>query len=392
MMLALAAGWLALRADPPAYPRARVAWAFEVFKGNDPHREEILKKLHDESPTDGALCFYYGYAVLVRASAMEAGPKRTALIKEARGYVLQAQKSGYVQPLVELALGTFHEDGSFNVESFSPNRRVDACIKAAEKAFATRKYEDALRAYQDALAIDPTSYSATLFLGDVYFATNRPADAVRWFDKAIALNPNLETAHRYRGDALEKLGRSGEALDSFVAAVVADPYNRLPWNALTVVAQQRGYAVRFRAAPLPKADIKMEKGGCSIILPNEPGVLTVAYGTMRAAWIEKHRPKAVGDPHYRQSLEEEREVLGLVLESALAMAKSPEQKANPDREVALTETSFNELRQIANAGLLEPHILLTRANADLAQDYGPYREKHREQIAAYLRRFYLGLE
>jgi tetratricopeptide (TPR) repeat protein len=387
--------WLAppaVRADPLADAAALHVRAQEVFKGNDPHREEILKKLHDENPNDGSLCFYYGYALLVRAGSMDPGPKRVALVKEGRRYLLQAQKSGLVQPLIEMALGTFHEDGTFAAQSFSKDSQVDACVKAAEKAFAARKFDEALRHYQEALAVDPANYSATLYTGDTYFSTGRLEDALKWFDRAIALDPNRETAYRYRGDALEKLHRQGEALDSFVAAVVAEPYNRLPWNTLTVVAQQRGYAAKYRAAPLPRAEVKLEDGKPAIVLPPNPGALTLAYAAARVAWFGENRAQVFPDGSYRQSLAEEKHVLESLLAIALELRDSSGQKSEPDREVALTEASFHELKQIVDAGLLEPHILLTRANRDLAQDYGPYREKNREKLAEYIRRFYLGLE
>jgi tetratricopeptide (TPR) repeat protein len=392
MALGLSLAQTIARADTsPDVPSIR-ARAFEIFKGNDPQREEMLKKLHDEAPSDGLVCFCYGYSLLVRATTMDPGRKRIALIKEGRGYVLQAQKSGLNQPLIEVALTEFHEDGTFIVSTYSKNEKVDACIKSAEKAFAARDYDAALLHYKEALVIDPSNYNATLYTGDAYFASGHLEEAVQWFDRAIALDPNRETAYRYRGDALDKLHHSSEALNSFVAAVVADPYSRLPWNTLTVVAQRQGYFAKFRAAPLPKAEIKIEKGKCSIILPPDQGVLTLAYGTFRAAWISENQAGVLAGDHYRQSLAEEKKVLTDLLETALRLKESPEQKSNHDREVALTETSFLELKQIVDAGLLEPHILLTRANQDIAQDYAAYRDRNREKIAAYIERFYLGKE
>lgn len=50
-----------------------------------------------------------------------------------------------------------------------------------------------------------------------------------------------------------------------------------------------------------------------------------------------------------------------------------------------------QLQEIDDAGLLEAHVFLFRANRDIAADYAKYRDANREKLRDYLRRFYLHL-
>jgi tetratricopeptide (TPR) repeat protein len=386
--LLLAALALPARAEPAADFSKRKAEAEALAQKNDPRAEAMLRQLMQEAPNDSWLSFRYGYSLLIRATTMKAGPERTALVKNGRSYLLKAKAAGLDEPLIDPALAIYHEDGSISEnENFSKDAQADTCIKAAEKSFAQGKFDEAMRNYRKALKVDPENFTATLYIGDTYFAQDRLEDAITWYGKAIDLRPNVETSYRYRADALRKLGRANEAINSYVAAVVADPYSRLTWHSLTMTARAMGYAVRYRASPLPKADLTLTEDKKDIMLPSNSGGLTLAYATARAKWVEDNHALAFAGGHYRQSLAEEKSAL----EALLQVVAGAKQRAGPtDPELGHLEAELGELEAIAKAGLLEPHILLTRANADIAQDYAAYRKNNREKIATYLKQFYLG--
>jgi hypothetical protein len=69
------------------------------------------------------------------------------------------------------------------------------------------------------------------------------------------------------------------------------------------------------------------------------------------------------------------------------------QKSSEDIAAYLSEVepSIRQLEELIAAGMLEPHILLFRADADIAQHYPAYREKHRQKIREYLIKYYLHL-
>lgn len=373
--------------DTDSYEKRR-AQALELNDRHSPDAEKALKALLKENPKDSIVKIKYAYCLFYRAQGMPEGRKRKALIKEARSYIVQAKDSRVEQPLIDLILNATNEDGSEAKARFSQSNRADDLIKQAEKAYSAHDFAKARDFYQQALQSEPTNYPATLFIGDAYFTEGKLPESIEWFTKAAALNPNIETAFRYWGDALAKLGRNDEALERYLEAVVADPYNKMPRHTLTVFAQHRGLAVRFQASPLPDAGVKVGKEKVELAIGENAGVLTMSYAIFRAGWINEHKmAESKNAPKYRQTLAEEKATLELL---RITFFEMKEGQTEVDREIALYATAFKELQQICDAGMLEPHILFTRATPDIAQDYAAYRAEHRDLLITYLKRFYLG--
>ena len=82
---------------------------------------------------------------------------------------------------------------------FSARKEVDDAIREGEAAFARSDFPAAIAAYLRALDLDPKTYSAALFTGDVYFNMNQMDKAGEWFARAIAIDPDQEAAYRYLG-------------------------------------------------------------------------------------------------------------------------------------------------------------------------------------------------
>jgi tetratricopeptide (TPR) repeat protein len=90
--------------------------------------------------------------------------------------------------------------------------------------YSSDRYEDALAAYDQALALDPdpatyTNRAAALL------ALGRPEDALAAANQAIALDLHLAAAHLNRGNSLFRLGRFEDALAAFDQALALDPGN-----------------------------------------------------------------------------------------------------------------------------------------------------------------------
>lgn len=390
VMIAVCLGFapLAIGKTEGTYQERR-AKALALDAQHSPEAEKALKALLAEDPKDNLVNIKYAYCLYNRAQALPEGRKRKALIKEARAYMVRAKNPHVDEPLIDLMLNSTTEDGSEIKKNFAENKSANELIKQAEKAYSAHDFAKARDFYQKALQVEPTNYPATLFIGDAYFAEGKLDQSIEWFTKATALNPNIETAFRYCGDALAKLGRNDEALERYIEAVVAEPYNRMPRNTLTKFAQVRGLAVRFKASPLPVADVKVDGKNVQLGVGENVGILTMGYAILRAGVITKHQETESNEAQkYRQTLVEEKEVLELLMTTFFEMK---ENKAEDDREMALYATAFSELKQIADAGLLEPHIFFTRANAEIAKDYDTFRSQHRDQVISYLKRCYLGL-
>ena len=103
---------------------------------------------------------------------------------------------------------------------------AEAWVSLGDKGLApaTVAYPAARGAAQAALAVDPTSAEAWVYLGVVktYFdwdlASGPPA-----FARAIALKPDLAIAHHYSADYLAAMGRKDEAVAAVRRAQALDP-------------------------------------------------------------------------------------------------------------------------------------------------------------------------
>ncbi len=85
------------------------------------------------------------------------------------------------------------------------------------------RHEEALEAYDRALAIDPRSARTHYNRGSVLLDLERFADAITSFDVAVSLDPTFVDGHVIRGRVLEKLGRYEEAIASFGKALARNP-------------------------------------------------------------------------------------------------------------------------------------------------------------------------
>jgi DNA-binding winged helix-turn-helix (wHTH) protein/Tfp pilus assembly protein PilF len=89
---------------------------------------------------------------------------------------------------------------------------------------ASEAYPAARGAAETALALDPRSAEAWVYLGVVqtYFEWDL-ASGPKAFDRAIALSPNLAIAHHYSADYLAAVGRKDEAVAAVRRAQALDP-------------------------------------------------------------------------------------------------------------------------------------------------------------------------
>jgi tetratricopeptide (TPR) repeat protein len=85
-------------------------------------------------------------------------------------------------------------------------------IKEGDRAFTSKKYRDALFAYQDALQIDPRSVEALAKAGDSYAKLGYGDEAIDHWNRALALDPSYSAAR----DSLSayQARRSGKAAEA----------------------------------------------------------------------------------------------------------------------------------------------------------------------------------
>lgn len=357
-----------------------------IEQGRRAEAQKAITRLLKQAPNDGGILFRHGYLLYLEAAEKPDSSRAKKLRREAREYLIRAQATGLDQPLIGQLLADIAEDGSVTRKIYSKVPAADAAMHDAEKAFTKRDLEAATRLYTRALELDPTNYWATVYIGDVHFVRQNYAEAAKWFEKATLIDPHLEVAHRYWGDALVKSGRPVDARDKLIDAVIAEPYNGLPWRALRAWADANKVKPRHAATRVPNAEISFADGGINLGLDPDGGPLVMAYAMARAAEAQKVVARGT---KYRQTVAEEVQALRVLLQVAGEMADAPEAEAKITQAV---RADLDELRRVFDAGLAEPYVLFVRANDDLVEDYAEYRAEHRAKLADYLFRFYLRIE
>lgn len=91
------------------------------------------------------------------------------------------------------------------------------------------RYEEALRAIDMALDINPRNEVAWVNKGNALTKMGRLVDALRCFNAAIKVHPNYEVAWNNKGNALARLGKYEEALQSYERALEIDATYRGAW-------------------------------------------------------------------------------------------------------------------------------------------------------------------
>lgn len=91
------------------------------------------------------------------------------------------------------------------------------------------RYDEALRAIDRALDINPHNEVAWLNKGNAFTKLGRLVDALRCFNAAIKVNPAYEVAWNNKGNALARLGKFDEALGCYERALELDVRYRSAW-------------------------------------------------------------------------------------------------------------------------------------------------------------------
>ncbi len=91
------------------------------------------------------------------------------------------------------------------------------------------QYEEALRAIDKALDLNPRNEVAWLNKGNALTKLGRLVDALRCFNAAIKVNPKYEIAWNNKGNTLVRLGHPEEALACYDRAIELDPGYRGAW-------------------------------------------------------------------------------------------------------------------------------------------------------------------
>ena len=340
----------------------------------------LLEKIAKLQPEDGETQFYLGFALAGQAVNTKDAAARKALRVRSREAFVKSKSLGYSEPRLDALIASLPEDGS-DADDFSPDANVNELIKEGEALFSQGKKEEALKKYQEALALDPKLYHAALFSGDIYLQKQDYAQAETWYQKAIAIDPNKETAYRYSATPLMRQRKFDAARDRYIEAFITEPYNRYAQAGLIQWGEATGTKLAHPRIDIPTNITFDEKGDAKINLDasallggkDDGGFAWISYGVARSAWRkEKFAKTFPNEKEYRHSLAEEVDALRSVLK--LATEKKPKSLS----------PSLTVLKKLDEEGLLESYILIARPDDGIAEDHPAYLKDNREKLRRYV--------
>jgi tetratricopeptide (TPR) repeat protein len=375
---------LASAQSKPADDEAALALrkqALELYRqGKFVDAMPLLGQLSLASPNDFVLKEHWAYCILEYSKTQTDPEQRKASRVKARSLAIEAEKLGDAGELLQVLLA-LPEDGSDL--KFSERPEVDQAMKAAEANRAKGDLDKARAGYLHVLELDPKNYDATVYVGDAYFSEHAYNSAGEWFAKAIKLDPDKETAYRYWADALAASGKNDEARRKYIEAILAQPYTRTPWLALRqwsdrvkqpfhAILLQNQSRVKKPADQAVKLDEQPLKEG------NPEAAGWRAYDATRQAWQqEKFKKEFPQEAAYRRTLREESEAL-----DAMVAVLAPD--AASLKKAEKLDPSLLALIHVDHEGLLEPFVLLNRADPEIAKDYPAYRAAHYDKLYRYV--------
>ncbi len=311
----------------------------------------LLEKLAVAEPADAETRFYLGFALLAQGNNTKDRAARKAVRIRARNSFLKAKELGNTEPLVEGLIQSIPPDGSGG-NNFSENDEANDLMVEAEALFAQGKLDDALKNYQKALQVDPKSYEAALFSGDVYTHKGDFAQAETWYQKAITINPDKEIAYRYSATPLMKQGKHDLARARYIEAFICEPYSNFARNGIVNWGKETNTPLAHPSIEIPVNVTGDDKGNTKVELQDLPksaeedgSFAWTAYWLKRALWRnEKFAQAFPKEKAYRHSLAEESDAIRSVL--LLAIGGKKVKNLNP---------ALAKLKKLNDEGLLEAY-------------------------------------
>ena len=341
----------------------------------------LLEKIATLEPNDGETQFYLGFALMGQAINTKDAAARKELRVRSRKSFVKAKSLEFYEPRLEALIESLPEDGS-DAPGFSSNAKADALVQEGEALFSQGKPDEALKKYQEALAVDPKVYHAALFSGDIYLQKRDFAQAEIWYQKAIEIDPNIETAYRYSATPLMRQGKTEAARDRYVEAFITEPYNRFARAGLVQWAEATQTGLKHPEIAIPtdltfdeKGDAKINLDASALLGGKDDGSFAwITYGVTRSSWRkEKFAKTFPSEKVYRHTLAEEADALRSVISTATS-----------DKRIKTLSPSLARLKKLDDDGLLEAYLLLARPDEGLAQDHPAFLKQNRDKLRRYV--------
>jgi len=342
----------------------------------------LLEDLAQKNPQDSDVLVALAASLVEHAATLTDANQAAKDRFRARDLLQRAWGLGNTTPLAENLRQLLEELPANGSVKFSDNPAVEQAMNAGEAAFARREFDEALKNYAKALELEPTNYTAALFIGNAYDKKKDLAKAAEWYERATRLDPNIETAYRYYADMLAKQGDMAKARTALIQAAVAEPYNKIVWREIRAWAliNKTAFNLVYVGIPLPPKD----DPASSAKRPADLSSAWRTYYSVKSQWKKGTRfaKQFPQEAEYRHSLPEESEALA----SAAKVLEKLKEDTNTAKLVADNPTA-GLLLKLYESGFIDPYVLFSLGDDEIARDYIAYRAANRDKLEAYMDTF-----
>lgn len=342
----------------------------------------LWEKLATLAPKDPDVHRNLAFALLGQAANTEEAETRRQLRIRARDAFIIARDLGDDSLLVKGMIEGLSPDGRES-QGFSDNAEANKLMQKGEAFFTSGKLDEAFKAYQEALALDPRCYYAALFSGDVMMHTEKFDEAEKWYQRAIKIDPYQETAYRYSATPLMKQKKFDQARERYIEAFITAPYSRLAVNGFVQWAQATNTPVGHPRLDIPKVTVDASGKKNTTInvnpLSDDGSMAWIAYSATREEWEKGKFAKAYpNEKTYRHSVAEEVDAL----RSVLSMAKSLKPKKLNEQ--------FAMIEAMDKDGVLEAFVIMAIPDEGIAVEHAQYLRKNRDKLRLYVTKYVIG--
>lgn len=181
---------------------------------------------------------YYELGMALDRALQDAPPGKLRKLTQQRNtafsIVLYLDPNGQNAGLVRMALGSAPTP-ALQIDSVPCSLEAHASFDIAEQLWGSGKKVESRPHYDAALAACPNEPTWWVHSGDAYFPEDIP-EALRRYEQGVAIFPCHWMGHRFRADALEYLGRTDDAVAAQARAVTCNPTYEPAWAGLRILA------------------------------------------------------------------------------------------------------------------------------------------------------------
>lgn len=332
---------------------------------------DVYNRAHQADPAASMPISSMAHMLQV-AAAQAPADKAPAMLKQAEAMARDALRLDAQDPLAQEILRMLVDSQPVPLHTPSPDAR--RALEEGEALFMQQRYPDALAKYELAIQRDPLYSAAWVNAGDCYFSQKQWHEAETRFRKAAEIEPLNGQAWRFLADSLILQGDRRGAEAALYGGIAAQPSQGPNWDKLEMMMRQDGLPLK-RLALLRKAQyIPAGKDGKPTIEVRQNGeqqTPDLAFWMLQAAAVGNASAEHKGSPF---------EIELRAWQTALMVVDKMKEKG----EAAPTDPALVTMEKLAQAGQLEPAILLLMYREAYRPEFEAWKKAHPDGIRAFV--------